>query len=84
MFSPNAKQNTRLLDSAFIAGVSQENIHKYLISSDSDTLVPECLLTFTNTEDSNFSAVLDVKFLISEYLVCLSDWYPYSLFRGNS
>ena len=62
MFSPNAKQNTRLIDSAFIAGVSQENIHKYIISSDSDILVPECLVTFTNTEDSNFSAVLDVNF----------------------
>jgi hypothetical protein len=62
MFSPNAKQNTRLIDSAFIAGVSQENIREYILSSDNLTLVPECLVTFSNTEDSNFSAVLDVKF----------------------
>lgn len=68
MFSPNAKENTRLIDSAFIAGVSEENISKYIINSDSDIFVPECLVTFSNTEDSVSSAVLEVFDILITYI----------------
>jgi hypothetical protein len=60
MFSPNAKENTRLIDCAFIAGINEENINKYILNPQSDVLVPECMVTFSNTEESISSAVLDV------------------------
>jgi hypothetical protein len=62
MFSPNVSENTRLIDSAFIGGVSGENIQKYIITSDSNLLVPECLVTFSNSEEGISSGILDVSF----------------------
>ncbi len=63
MFSTNARENTKLIDNAFIAGVTQENIQKYILNQDSPILIPEFLVTFLNTEDELSSAVLDVKYL---------------------
>ena len=64
MFSPNASENTRLIDSAFLGGVSGDNIQKYIITSDTNLLVPECLVNFSNPEEGISSGILDVSFFI--------------------
>ena len=64
MFSPNASENTRLIDSAFIGGVSGDNLQKYILTTDTNLLVPEFLVTFSNSEEDGISSgILDVSFL---------------------
>jgi hypothetical protein len=62
MFSPNAQEFSKLIEYSFIAGVSQDNIMKYINSGDGSNLTAECLLSFPNPGERINPSVLDVKF----------------------
>jgi hypothetical protein len=57
MFSTNAQDFSKLIEVAFIAGISEENLKSY---NDNLTIKPTCLLSFPNQSELVSSDVLEV------------------------
>ena len=60
MFSPNAEEYTKLVELAFIAGVGEDNLKKYIDSFDVSVLKPECLVSFPHETDLVSDGILEV------------------------
>lgn len=89
MFSPNAHEYSKLIETSFIAGISQENIKgisynyvAFINSRESILLKPEYLIGFPHNNEF-ISSILEV-YLIFIYLVCFPEWCCFCLFRRNT
>jgi hypothetical protein len=60
MFSTNATESTKLIDVSFIAGVSQEEIKRF-INNNSMNLKADILTSFPDNKELINNSILDVR-----------------------
>ncbi len=61
MFSTNAQDYSKLIEIAFIAGISQCNLKSYINTYDNSFLIPDCLLAFPNHKELINRGILEVN-----------------------